>query len=272
MGTICGGRSNAVDDFVLRALLAGCGLALAAGPLGTVVMWRRMAYFGDSLAHSALLGVTLGLLTGWEMNLSILLVCGLFALLVAWLQARPTLPSDTALGILSHVALAAGLVAVALAGGVGVDLMGYLFGDILATRWRDVAWICSGSGLVLGLMGLLWRPLLNMSVHEGLARIDGVRVGLVRTLFMLLIALVVAMAIKIVGALLITALLIIPAAAARPWVGTPGRMALLATVVGVGSVCLGMAVSLHWDTPSGPSMVLVAGVLFAISTLRKGEG
>lgn len=260
-----------MDDFVWRALLAGWALALAAGPLGTVVMWRRMAYFGDSLAHSALLGVTLGLLTGWEMNLSILLVCGIFALLVAWMQSRPTLPSDTALGLLSHVALAAGLVAVSLVGGVGVDLMGYLFGDILATRWQDVVWIGTGSALVLGALALLWRPLLNISVHEGLARIDGVRVGLIRTLFILLIALVVAMALKMVGALLITALLIIPAAAARPFVRSPVPMAVLATLTGVVSVGLGMAASLRWDTPSGPSIVLVAGGLFALSGLYKGE-
>lgn len=260
-----------MDEMLVRALLAGVGVALATGPLGVFMVWRRMAYFGDTLSHSALLGVTLGVLSGWSVSGAVLLVCLGVALIISWLRTRPNLPTDTALGILSHGSLALGLVTIALAGGVGVDLMGYLFGDVLAAGWEDLAWIYAGAAVVLATVGGIWRPLLNLTVHEELARVDGVAAGWVSTLYMLLVAITVAVAMKLVGALLITAMLVIPAAAARPFAHSPGRMALLATAAGIVSVTLGLAASLWWDTPSGPSIVLAACLLFLAGLPMRGH-
>lgn len=258
-----------MDDFLLRALLAGLAVALVTGALGTFVVWRRMAYFGDTLAHSALLGVSLGILLELNLNLAIVSVCLLLALALVGLQHQRKLASDTLLGILSHSALALGLVAVSFAENVRIDLMGYLFGDILAVGNGDLLWIVLGSLFALGLLLWLWRPLLAMTVHEELAQVEGVKVGRTRLLFMLLIALVIATAMKVVGILLITSLLIIPAATARHFVRTPEQMALLAAVIGMLAVSGGLFGSFRWDLPAGPAIVVSAAVLFFLSQLQR---
>ncbi|MBI3129365.1 MAG: zinc ABC transporter permease subunit ZnuB [Candidatus Tectomicrobia bacterium] len=255
------------EDFLLRGLLGGAAAALVAGPLGCFVVWRRMAYFGDALAHSALLGVALGFLLGLDLRVGSLAVCLVLALLLVLLQRPDGLASDTALGILAHTALAAGLVAVSLMERLRADLMGYLFGDILAVTPGDLAWIWGGGAVVLAGLAWLWRDLLALTVHEELAQAEGVPALRVRFLFMGLIALAVAIAMKIVGVLLITSLLIIPAAAARRLARTPEQMALLASLLGLLAVAGGLAASLRWDTPAGPSVVLAAALLFALSAL-----
>jgi zinc transport system permease protein len=251
-----------MDDFLLRALLAGLAVALVTGSLGTFVVWRRMAYFGDTLSHSALLGVSLGVLFDINLNLAITLVCLLLALGLVALQSQRKLATDTLLGILAHSALALGLVAISFAENVRIDLMGYLFGDILAVGSGDLLWIGSGALVALLLLLWIWRPLLAMTVHEELAQIEGVNVARTRLLFMLLIALVIATAMKVIGVLLITSLLIIPAATARHYVRTPEQMALLASVIGMLAVSGGLFGSYRWDLPAGPAIVVTAATLF----------
>lgn len=256
-----------MDDFVIRALAAGCGIAALTGPMGSFVVWRRMAYFGDTLAHSALLGVTLGFLLGIDPMLGVMAMCVVLALILAALQQRRTLASDTVLGILSHSALSLGLVAVAFLETLRVDLIGYLFGDILSVTAGDLLRIYVGGAVALGLLALLWRRLLAVTVDEDLARVEGMPVVALRLSFMLLIALVIAVAMKIVGILLITSLLIIPAAAARRFVRTPEQMAALAAVLGMVAVAGGILASLHWDLPGGPSVVVAAFTLFLASSV-----
>ena len=255
------------DRFMQMALAAGLGTAVVAGPLGAFVVWRRMAYFGDTLAHSALLGVALGFILGLNLNLAVALVAVAVAGVLLLLQSRRLLATDTLLGILSHSALSVGLVVMAFQQGVRIDLAGYLFGDILAVTPADLAWVWGGGVLVLALLAWLWRPLLALTVHEELARVEGVAVGRVRILFMLMIAVVIAVAMKIVGVLLITSMMIIPAAAARRLARTPEQMALGAAVVGALAVVGGLTASWHWDTPAGPSVVVSAALLFLLSAV-----
>ena len=254
-----------MDDFLVRALIAGLGVAVAAGPLGCFIVWRRMAYFGDSMAHSALLGVALGLLTGLDVTLGIIATGVVLAVLLVLLQRQRRLSTDTLLGILSHAALSLGLVSISLMEWLRVDLLGYLFGDILAVTPADILWIYGGGVAALAYLAVIWRSLIAMTVHEELAEAEGVPVLPARLAFMLLIALIIAVSIKVVGVLLITSLLIIPAATARRFARSPEAMAAIASLVGALAVVGGLAASLKWDTPSGPSIVVAATVLFATS-------
>ncbi|WP_029010901.1 zinc ABC transporter permease subunit ZnuB [Azospirillum halopraeferens] len=256
-----------MDDFMIRALVAGCGVAALAGPLGSFVVWRRMAYFGDTLAHSALLGVALGFLLGVDPMIGVVAVCVVLALLLVALQQRRALASDTLLGILSHSSLSLGLVAVAFLETLRIDLIAYLFGDLLAVTPGDIVRIYLGGGVALAGLALLWNRLLAVTVDEDLARVEGMPVVALRLAFMLLIALVIAVAMKIVGILLITSLLIIPAAAARRFARTPEQMAALASLFGIVAVLAGMYASLHWDLPGGPGVVVAAAGLFLVCTL-----
>jgi zinc transport system permease protein len=254
-------------DFILRAILAGLGVAAVAGPLGAFVVWRRMAYFGDTLSHSALLGIALGFVLGIDLTLAVIAVCIALSLLLVVLQHQRRLAGDTLLGVMAHSALSLGLVVIAFLETLRVDLMGYLFGDILAVTPGDLAWIYGGGALALLGLAALWRPLLAITVHEELAQVDGVDVRATQLGFMLLIAIVIAVAMKVVGVLLITALLILPAAAARRFARTPEAMAALAALAGAAAVIGGVAGSLRWDLPTGPAIVLAASALFALSAL-----
>ena len=257
-----------LDDFFVRALLAGIGLALTTGPLGCFIVWRRMAYFGDTMAHSALLGVALAFLFDINLIAGVFMVAAMVSIILLLLQRRGALSTDALLGILSHSTLALGLVMVAFMTWVRIDLMGFLFGDILAVSQVDIAFIYGGGAVVLGLIVWLWRPLLVATVNAELAEAEGLHPERSRLIFMLLMATVIAIAMKIVGILLITSLLIIPAATARRFASTPEQMAVMASLLGAVAVAGGLFVSLRLDTPSGPSIVVAALVFFLLSLLQ----
>ncbi|WLI24212.1 zinc ABC transporter permease subunit ZnuB [Pseudomonas simiae] len=260
-------------DFLLYALLAGLALALVAGPLGSFVVWRRMAYFGDTLSHAALLGVAMGFLLDVSPTIAVTVGCLLLAVLLVTLQQRQPLASDTLLGILAPSTLSLGLVVLSFMHEVRIDLMAYLFGDLLAISTTDLAWILGGSAAVLVLLVALWRPLLAITVHEELATVEGLPVPSLRmALMMLLIAVVIAVAMKIVGVLLITSLLIIPAAAAQRHARSPEQMAIGASLLGMLAVCGGLALSWFKDTPAGPSIVVTAAALFLLSFVLPRRG
>ena len=254
-----------IDDFLWRALAAGLGVALVAGPLGCFIVWRRMAYFGDSLAHSALLGVALGIILNVDPALGVLVSSAALALLLVVLQRQRRLASDTLLGILAHSGLALSLVVLSFFETLRIDLLAYLFGDVLSVTASDLAWIYGAGLFALAALAAIWRPLLMLTIHEDLARAEGVPVTLVRLVFVVLVALVIAAAMKVVGILLITSLLIIPAAAARQFARTPEQMALLSVAAGALAVLLGLGGSLGWDTPAGPSVVVAALLVFLLS-------
>lgn len=254
-----------MPDFVLFALIAGIGVATVMGATGVFVVWRRMAYFGDTLAHSALLGVAVGFIAGIDVNIGIVGVCLFIAVGMVYLRSQRHLAEDTLLGILAHSSLALGLVAVSFLSALRVDLMSYLFGDILAVTPTDIGWVYGGGTVALGVLAWLWKDLIAITVHEDLARTEGVNIMRTQIAFMILFALVIAMAMKIVGILLVTALLIIPAAAARRFARTPEQMAIFAAIAGSIAVALGLQGSLLWDLPSGPAIVVAAALIFVVT-------
>ncbi|GAB2578267.1 zinc ABC transporter permease subunit ZnuB [Nitrincola alkalisediminis] len=253
-----------MPDFLLLALFGGLGVAAITGPLGAFVVWRRMAYFGDTLAHSALMGVALGFLFSINLNLAVMVCCVLLSILLVALQKQHWVATDTLLGIMAHSALSIGLVAVSLLDHIRIDLMEYLFGDLLAIAPTDLLWVYGGGSVVLILLWRLWNPLLAITINEELARVEGVPVTRVRLLLMLMIAIVIAVAMKLVGILLITSLLIIPAAAARKLSTTPEQMACIASALGMLSVTGGIWASWTFDTPAGPSVVVTSLLVFLI--------
>jgi len=256
-----------LDDFFTRALLAGIGVAVVAGPLGCFIVWRRLAYFGDTLAHAALLGVALSLLLEVNTTLAVFAVSVGIAILLLLLNRTQTLSSDALLGLLSHSSLAIGLVCLAFMTWVRVDLTGLLFGDILAVSRLDLITIYGGGAVVLAGLAIIWRRLFAATVNPDLAAAEGMAPEWANFYFTLLMAGVIAIAMKVVGVLLITALLIIPAAAARRFAAGPEQMALLAAVLGGISVVAGLYGSLTFDTPSGPSIVVAATAIFILSVL-----
>ena len=259
----------AMIDVLLYAILAGIGVALITGPLGTFIVWRRMAYFGDTLAHTSLLGIALGLIFSLNPTVSVILTCLAFALILVGFEQKKDLASDTLLGILSHTSLACGLVVMTFMPDVKVDLMSLLFGDLLTVNFSDVTTIYIISSFTLLLLVKIWNPLLAITIDEDLGRTEGVKFKSVQIIFMLIIALVIAVAMKVVGVLLITSLLIIPAATARNYSQTPEQMAIFASLIGSFAVLLGLSASWFIDTPAGPSIVLCAGLLFLFSLTKK---
>ena len=255
-----------LEPFLVNAILAGFAVAVITGVMGCFVVWRRMAYFGDSLAHSALLGVALGFAVGIAVNIGIILICSVFALLLLWLQQKKVLANDTLLGILAHSALSLGMVTISVMG-QRIDLHSILFGDILTVTRPELWWIYIGGAIVIIMLLMNWSSLVLMTLQEDLAQAEGIRVFLCNLLLMFLMTLVVAVSIRSVGILLISSLLIIPAATARQLARSPEGMAIIASFIGVTSVGLGIYFSFALDTPSGPTIVASAASLFTLLTI-----
>lgn len=256
---------NELLAVLLLPLLAGAATALLAGPLGCFVVWQRMAYFGESLSHSALLGVAIALWLNLLATPVVIAVGIALASALALLQKHSRLGSDALLGILSHTLLAAGLVLLATLPNLRVNLEAMLFGDLLSVSRADV-WLLGGLLLASAVaLRFLWQPLIAMTVHEELARAEGVAVDRVRWCLMLLMALTIACAMKVVGVLLMTALLIIPAATAQRLARSPEQMALFAALLGLLAVIGGLALSWQFNSPLGPSIILLAGLMFFVS-------
>ncbi|MGR5388397.1 zinc ABC transporter permease subunit ZnuB [Vibrio crassostreae] len=258
-------------EFLLPSILAGLGIALIAGPLGSFVVWRKMAYFGDTLAHASLMGLALGFLFNINLYFALLICCLMLAVLLVTLQKQKLVATDTLLGILAHSALSLGLVAVSFLDNVRVDLMSYLFGDLLAVSPTDLVFIYAGAAVIGLVLTIFWRPLLSTTVNEDLAAVDGINIDLMRLILMLLVGIVIAVGMKFVGALIMTSLLIIPAATARKFANTPEQMAFLASVIGSIAVFGGLSLSWFYDTPAGPSVVISAAAMFMLSQMVRSR-
>ena len=256
------------DDFFIRALVAGIGVAIVTGPLGCFVVWRRLSYFGDTLAHSALLGVTMAYSFQFNIAISVFLISSLIALILIKLQKRTNLPGDALLGLLAHSSLAVGLVVIGFLTFIRFDIMGLLFGDILAVNVTDLLIIWFGGGLILLVLKIIWKPLFASTVNYELAEAEGLNPDRAKAIFTILMAALIAISIKMVGLLLITGMLIIPAAMARNLSDSPFKMVLFSIIGGLLSVLIGLFSSLEFNTPSGPSIIAAALFLFILSLLR----
>jgi zinc transport system permease protein len=258
------------EPFFLNALAAGIGLAIVAAPLGCIIVWRRMAYVGETLAQSSLLGVALGLALGIDLTLAVVLAAVTTAFVLIAFGRQKLLALDSVLGLMHHAALALGVVAIAVLKGPSIDLMGYLFGDVFAVTSMDLLWVYGGGAVVFALTLQLWKPLVRLSLHEDLATAEGINPAIPRAMFDVLLAITIAVAMKIVGILLVMAFLIVPAVAARPLASTPERMAILAAVIAVVGVFAGLALSLYTDAPGGPSIVLAMCAMAVVSLSTMG--
>ena len=256
------------DDFFIRALFAGIGVAIITGPLGCFVVWRRLSYFGDTLAHSALLGVTMAYSFQFNIAISVFLISSLIALILIKLQKRTNLPGDALLGLLAHSSLAVGLVVIGFLTFIRFDIMGLLFGDILAVTTDDLLVIWTGGALILIVLNLIWKPLLASTVNYELAEAEGLNPDRAKAVFTILMAAVIAISIKMVGLLLITGMLIIPAAMARNISDSPQKMVMFSIIGGLLSVVLGLYSSLEFNTSSGPSIIAAALILFILSLFK----
>lgn len=256
-----------MEDFFLRAIVGGLGFAIAAGPVGCFVVWRRMAYLGEAIAHAILLGIALGFLLEMEPVITVLVICFLFAYLLARIEQDMMVSTDALLGSISHLALALGLVALAFMEQIRIDLISFLLGDILAIDSFELVTIYSVAVIVCVLVKWQWRNLLSITVNQDLAAVEGVPVEKTRLLLIMVLATVIAIGMTIVGMLLVIAMVIIPATAARCLARTPGQMVILATMIGCLAVVSGLYGSLTWDIPAGPSIIVVAGMIFFLTNL-----
>ena len=257
-----------LDDFFIRALLAGIGVALVTGPLGCFVVWRRLSYFGDTLAHSALLGVTLAYSLEFNIALSVFIISALIALILINLQKRTNLPGDALLGLLAHSSLAVGLVVIGFLSFIRFDVMGLLFGDILAVNVNDIIIIWIGGAIILLILRFIWKSLFASTVNYELAEAEGLDPDKAKAIFTILMAAIIAISIKMVGLLLITGMLIIPAAMARNISNSPKQMILFSVIGGLLSVVIGLFTSLEFNTASGPSIIAASLFLFILSLLK----
>lgn len=254
-----------LDDFLIRALLAGIGIALVTGPLGCFVVWRRMSFFGDTLSHSALLGVLLSVAFNLNISLTIFAVSSLIALILLRLQKTTNLPNDALLGLLSHSALAVGMVVLGFLSFIRFDIMGLLFGDILSVNIYDLLAIWIGGAFILLVLWYIWKPLFASTVNYELAEAEGMNPERVNAIFTILLAALIAISIKMVGLLLITGMLIIPTTMARNLSNNPKKMVILSIIGGLLSVFIGLYTSFEINTSSGPTIVVVALILFILS-------
>tara|TARA_B100000287_G_C20508082_1_gene731940 strand:- start:34 stop:837 length:804 start_codon:yes stop_codon:yes gene_type:complete len=257
-----------LDDFFIRALIAGIGIALVTGPLGCFIIWRRLSFFGDTLAHAALLGVTMAVFFEINIAFSVFLISSVVALILIKLQKNTKLPGDALLGLLAHSSLAVGLVVIGFLTSIRFDVMGLLFGDILAVNQNDLLLIWIGGAFILLILKFIWKPLFASTVNHELAEAEGMEPNKFNAIFTVLMAAVIAISIKIVGLLLITGMLIMPAAMGRNLSNNPQQMVKLSVIGGLLSVIIGLFSSLQLNTPSGPSIITAALILFCFSLIK----
>ncbi len=256
-----------IIELLLPSILAGILIAVSSGALGCFVVWRRMAFFSDTLAHSAILGTALALIVDIDVIYGLLAYGAVVALVLARFDQKLQVSSDTLLAIIAQGSLALGILLLPFAG-TSINIEALLFGDILAINWRDVVVTTVICVVILLSLFVAWQPLLTLSINEDLAATEGIAVTRYKALLFLLLAALVAVAVQIVGVLLISALVLVPAATARRLAHTPLQMLLIAPAIGAISVFLGFFGAYQLNTATGPSIVIAAIVIWLLVPRR----
>ncbi|ADR51885.1 zinc uptake ABC transporter, permease protein [Candidatus Liberibacter solanacearum CLso-ZC1] len=256
------------NEFFIRALFAGIGIILSTGPLGCFIVWQRMTYFGDTIAHSALLGVAFSLMLNLPLPLCIFMVAALTSIILLQIQKSEFIASDAILGVITHSTISISLIMLSFMTWVNTDLTSFLFGDILAINTNDIIIIWSVGILNIVILIKIWKSLLATTVNYELAKAEGMQPEKVKLIFTMITALMISISIKFIGITLITSLLILPTVTARRFATSPENMVILTTVIGILGVILGLYGSLIFDTPSGPSIIITSLIFFILSFLR----
>ncbi len=255
-----------LDDFIIRALLGGIAVAIAAGPLGSVLVWKRMSFFSDAISHSAILGLVIGIILGMNQYVSVALFALLFALFVTLFKTKNFFPNDSLLNIFAQGALSLGIILFYITK-TNFNITNILFGDILAISYNDIIISYLGSIFILTSLLYIWRDLLLMIISEDLAKVEGINVRKISFIFTTIVAIMVALSVKIVGIMMVSSLLVIPACFARVFSKTPERMAFLASIFGIAAILIGTLLSTYFDIPTGPNIVLVLVIGFIIANI-----
>lgn len=254
-------------EIILPALIAGFFIAFISAPLGCFVVWRKMAYFGDTLSHATLLGIVIGMALQWNLMFASTFFILILALLLVLLETQKKIAVDTLLGILSHGALSIGIVSMYFIGFQSNLVENYLLGDILSISYDDLYFIIPTVFIIGAILIKHWNAFLYLTLDPELAQSHGIHLQKNKFIFTILLAVTIGIAFKFIGALVITALLIIPVAIARFFSKTPEQMAFMAIFISILMILLGFVVSAFCDTPSGPSIVALCAILFLLTLI-----
>ena len=254
------------EPFMQRALLMALALGPACGLLGVFVTARRMSFFSDTIAHSALTGVAAGFLAGFDdPTLPVLVFCATVAVSMLWLRERTRLLNDTIMAVLLSVSVAMGVILLSLQRNRWAELDKYLLGDVLSVGWADVGWAV-GAAIVVASAVVAWlNPLALLSAHEDLAHVSGARVRLLNYGFVILLTFAVSLSIRALGILLVTSMVVLPPATARMLVHSLRAHVVLTVAVGLAGAVGGVLLSYPLNLPTGPTVTMTFGALFAMS-------
>jgi len=254
-----------LDDFMLRSVIAGLIMVTIAAPMGCLMVWQRLAFLSDTLGHAAVLGVGLGLLLEVTPIFGVLAVALLIVFALNRVNSFNTALSETTLAIISHTGLAGGIILVGLLPSQSVNLEAILFGDLLATTTVDLILLLVTTVLLLLVLRHHWRSFVAVSVSREIAQAEGVEVRKIQLLMYIMIALLVAVMMKVMGVLLIAAMLVIPTTSARLFSRSPEQMVLISGLYGLGALVGGITTSFHLDWQTGPAIVVSATFLLLVT-------
>jgi zinc transport system permease protein len=253
-----------MDQFLINAIIGGISIAAIAGLLGSFVLWKNMSYFGDALSHSSLLGVTIGILLNINLTIAVIAISAIFALIFSINKVKYS--SDSILGILSYSALSLAVI-IASYSKISIDLMSYLFGDILAINAEDIYYLILCAIFISSWFYYNWSKLILLCVSSELLNSEGGNVQALKLGFSLILALFIAISFKIVGIFLITAMLIIPASSALVISRSPFQMVINSIIIGCFSIIIGMGLAISLDFPTGPAIIISSLGMFIVINL-----
>lgn len=254
-----------LDDFLLRSLIAGVIMVVIAAPMGCLMVWQRLAFLGDTLGHAAVFGVALGLMLQLMPIVGVLAVALLIVFSLSRVSSFNTAMSETTLAIISHTGLAGGIILVGTLGAGRVNLESILFGDLLATTPTDLLGLLATTFVLLLLLLRYWRAFVAMSVSREIAQAEGIEVRRLQFLMYAMIALLVAVMMKVMGVLLIAAMLVIPTSSARLFSRGPEQMVAISALYGFAALGGGLTSSYHFDWQTGPAIVVCATALLLLT-------